>query len=405
MSLWSKNYTIITIGTIISAIGGVGINFAIGVLVYNQTQSTLLTALFSAVVMIPNILFPLFIGPTIDRFSRKNIIVRSDMFMGLVFLLVAFVTRDGYFNYTMYMILGFVLSTNGVIYGIAYESLFPELIPEKMMQQGYAISSLIYPLVNTIMLPIAAIVFENYGPAAIFLIEGILLIVASLFERLIDVDEAQIKRFKEAPQKLKVMILDGFEYLRHERGLMAIFIFFFFLMMAGEGLQVLLYPFFENHPTLTITQFAYLSSFITAGRLVGGIWHYVFKVKTHQRFMVAAFVYFSLNVLNGVLLLVPYPFMLALQVIMGILSINSFNIRMSSVQSYVPSEKRGRVNGVYHILTATGMIIGRLIAGALGEFLPYPMIVMGFSSIGLMAFFVIILGQATHVKAIYNRKV
>lgn len=405
MSLWSKNYTIITIGTIISAIGGVGINFAIGVLVYNQTQSTLLTALFSAVVMIPNILFPLFIGPTIDRFSRKNIIVRSDMFMGLVFLLVAFVTRDGYFNYTMYMILGFVLSTNGVIYGIAYESLFPELIPEKMMQQGYAISSLIYPLVNTIMLPIAAIVFENYGPAAIFLIEGILLIVASLFERLIDVDEAQIKRFKEAPQKLKVMILDGFEYLKHERGLMSIFIFFFFLMMAGEGLQVLLYPFFENHPTLTITQFAYLSSFITAGRLVGGIWHYVFKVKTHQRFMVAAFVYFSLNVLNGILLLVPYPLMLALQVIMGILSINSFNIRMSSVQSYVPSEKRGRVNGVYHILTATGMIIGRLIAGALGEFLPYPLIVMGFSSIGLLAFFVIILGQATHVKAIYNRKV
>ncbi|MBS3987339.1 MAG: MFS transporter, partial [Erysipelothrix sp.] len=84
---------------------------------------------------------------------------------------------------------------------------------------------------------------------------------------------------------------------------------------------------------------------------------------------------------------------------------NSFNIRMSSVQSYVPSEKRGRVNGVYHILTATGMIIGRLIAGALGEFLPYPLIVMGFSSIGLLAFFVIILGQATHVKAIYNRKV
>ena len=140
MTLWSRNYTIITIGTIISAIGGVGINFAIGVLVYNQTQSTLLTALFSAVVMIPNIIFPLFIGPNIDRFSRKNIIVRSDMLMGIVFLVIAFITKDGYFNYSMYMVLGFILSTNGVIYGIAYESLFPELIPEKMMQQGYAIS-------------------------------------------------------------------------------------------------------------------------------------------------------------------------------------------------------------------------------------------------------------------------
>jgi MFS transporter, DHA3 family, macrolide efflux protein len=405
MTLWSKNYIIITIGTIISAIGGVGINFAIGVLVYNQTQSTLLTALFSAVVMIPNIIFPLFIGPNIDRFSRKNIIVRSDMLMGILFLVIAFVTKDGYFNYSMYMILGFVLSTNGVIYGIAYESLFPELIPEKMMQQGYAISSLIYPLVNTIMLPIAAIVFQNYGPSAIFLIEGVLLLIASFFERFIKIDEAQIKRFKEAPQKLRVMIKDGLDYLKNERGLIAIFSFFFFFMMAGEGLNTLLYPFFESHPTLTITQFAYLSSFITAGRLIGGIWHYVFKVKTQHRFMVAAFVYFSLNVLNGILLLVPYPFMLALQVIMGVLSINSFNIRMSSVQTYVPSEKRGRVNGVYHLLVSSGMIIGRLIAGTLGEFFPYQWIVMGFSSIGILAFFFIIVVQAPHVRAIYNRKV
>lgn len=405
MSLWSKNYTIITIGTIISAIGGVGINFAIGVLVYNQTQSTLLTALFSAVVMIPNILFPLFIGPSIDRFSRKNIIVRSDFLMGAVFLLIAYITKDGFFNYSMYMVLGFLLSTNGVIYGIAYESLFPELIPKNMMQQGYAISSLIYPLVNTIMLPVAAIIFQTRGPSAIFLIQGVLLVIAAMFERYIDVDETQVKRFSEKPQKLKVMIVEGLEYLRHEKGLIAIFTFFFFLMMAGEGLNVLLYPFFENHPTLTITQFAYLSSFITAGRLVGGIWHYVFKVKTHQRFMVAAFVYFSLNVLNGILLLVPYPIMLALQVVMGVLSINSFNIRMSSVQTYVPSEKRGRVNSIYHILTATGMIIGRLMAGALGEIYPYSTIVMGFSVVGLLAFFVIIMGQATHVKAIYNRKV
>lgn len=405
MSLWSKNYTIITIGTIISAIGGVGINFAIGVLIFNQTQSTLLTALFSAVVMVPNIIFPLFIGPTIDRFSRKNIIVWSDFGMGLVFLGIAFITRNGFFDYTMYMLIGFLLSTNGVVYGIAYESLFPELIPKDMMQQGYAVSSLIYPLVNTIMVPVAAIIFQNNGPSAIFLLQGGLLLVAAWFERFIDIDESQVKRKGENNPKLTAMIREGLEYLRHEKGLIAIFTFFFFLMMAGEGLNVLLYPFFENHPTLTITHFATLSSFITAGRLIGGVWHYVFKVKTHHRFMVAASVYFLLNVLNSILLLVPYPIMLGLQLITGILAINSFNIRMSSVQTYVPNEKRGRVNSVYHILTATGIIIGRLSAGALGEFFTFPLIVFGFSMIGVVAFFVIILGQATHIKAIFNRKV
>jgi MFS transporter, DHA3 family, macrolide efflux protein len=103
---------------------------------------------------------------------------------------------------------------------------------------------------------------------------------------------------------------------------------------------VLLYPFFENHPMLDVTMYALLISFATAGRLFGGLMHYVVKIPTHLRFKVAAIVYFSLNIISGILLFTNYYFMIALQFLMGLLSINSFNIRMSSVQSYVPSEKR-----------------------------------------------------------------
>ena len=404
-TLWTKNYTTITIGTIISAIGGVGLNFALSVLIYNQTQSTMLSAIFSAVIMVPHILLPLFIGPVIDRFSRKKIIVTSDMLMGVLFLLIAYATKDGYFNYTAYMVLGFIISCNGVIYGIAYESLFPELIPDKMMQKGYAISSLIYPTVNTIMFPIAAVIFNTYGPWGIFLIEGVLLIIASLFEMQIQVEEKHLTNLSSRPQSLVAMIKEGFSYLSNEKGLLAIFVFFFVFMMAGEGLNVLLYPFFENHPTLTVTHYAWLISFITIGRLVGGLLHYVYKVPTHMRYMMAAIVYFSLNFLHAILLLVPYWIMLIIQVIAGVLSINSFNIRMSSVQSYVPAEKRGRINGFYQIMVALGIIIGRLFAGYVGEFFEYTHIIIGMSAVGLLAFFVIIHGNKKHVSAVYNRAV
>jgi MFS transporter, DHA3 family, macrolide efflux protein len=77
-TLWTRNYTTITIGTIISAIGGVGLNFALSVLIYNKTGSTLLSALFAGIISVPNILLPLFIGPYIDKLPRKWIIVISD---------------------------------------------------------------------------------------------------------------------------------------------------------------------------------------------------------------------------------------------------------------------------------------------------------------------------------------
>lgn len=404
-TLWTKNYTTITIGTIISAIGGVGLNFALSVLIYNQTQSTMLSAIFSATIMLPNLLLPLLVGPIIDKFSRKKIIVLSDLLMGVLFLLIAYATKDGYFNYTAYLVLGIVIASNGVVYHIAYESLFPELIPDKMMQKGYAVSSLIYPTVNTIMFPVAAVLFNRYGPAGIFLIEGILLIIASLFEMQIQLQEKHLNNLAIGAQSFKAMVSEGFSYLSKEKGLLSIFLFFFVFMMAGEGLNVLMYPFFENHPTLTVNHYAWAISFITVGRLIGGLMHYVLKVPTNKRFMVAAIVYFSLNFLNAILLLVPYPLMLVVQVISGILSINSFNIRMSSVQSYVPAEKRGRINGFYQIMTATGMIIGRLFAGYVGEWFVYTDIIIFMSVVGLMAFFIFIYANKKHVSAVYNRVV
>jgi MFS transporter, DHA3 family, macrolide efflux protein len=404
-TLWTRNYTTITIGTIISAIGGVGLNFALSVLIYNKTGSTLLSALFAGIISVPNILLPLFIGPYIDKLPRKWIIVISDFMMGLLFLMVGYITRNGYFAYVPYMLLGILISTNGVIYHIAYESLFPELIPKGMLQKGYSISSLIYPTVNTLVLPVAAVVFERYGISGIFLIEGFLLMIASFFEMQIKIEEKQAILAKANPQPFWTMVKEGFSYLKQEKGLIAIFVYFFFIFFTFEGLGVLLYPFFENHPMLDVTMFALLMSFGTAGRLFGGLMHYVIKIPTHLRFKVAAIVYFSLNILGGILLFTNYYYMIIIQFLMGVLSINSFNIRMSSVQSYVPSEKRGRVNGVFQILVSLGMLSGRLLSGSLGEFFKFEYIVLGLNMFGLLAFYMIIWRNRQSIALIYDRKV
>jgi MFS family permease len=97
--------------------------------------------------------------------------------------------------------------------------------------------------------------------------------------------------------------------------------------------------------------------------------------------------------------------MLGMQFLIGFLSINSFNIRMSATQSYVPPEKRGRINGFYHILTTVGMLIGRLLTGYLGESFAYPSIVLGLNLMSLIAFAIIIMGNRKSIAAVYNRTV
>lgn len=54
-SLWTKNFTIIFMGSILSALGGIGLNVALGVMIFDNTQSTFLSSLYIALTSIPTL--------------------------------------------------------------------------------------------------------------------------------------------------------------------------------------------------------------------------------------------------------------------------------------------------------------------------------------------------------------
>ena len=77
-TLWTKNFTIITLGTVISAIGGVAMGFALSFVVFDNTGSTLMMALFAAASSLPGIILPVLLSPYLDNFRRKPVIVGLD---------------------------------------------------------------------------------------------------------------------------------------------------------------------------------------------------------------------------------------------------------------------------------------------------------------------------------------
>ncbi len=53
--LWTKDFSIITWGTVISMLGNAVSSFSLGLLVYDNTESTLLYALFFVAVFLPQL--------------------------------------------------------------------------------------------------------------------------------------------------------------------------------------------------------------------------------------------------------------------------------------------------------------------------------------------------------------
>jgi len=123
-----------------------------------------------------------------------------------------------------------------------------------------------------------------------------------------------------------------------------------------------------------------------------------------HKFTIAVCVYVAISLLEGTYLYLPIAFMRLSCFLQGILGVTSYNIRISSTQSYVPDNRKGRFNGTFLMLTTVGSLLGQLLAGLLTEIMPIRGVLSLFMGIsGASA--IIIMGRGRNeVKPIYNKR-
>ncbi len=404
-TLWTRDFTIITIGTVVSMLGNAVSGFAIGLLVLDKTESVMLYALFMTCYSIPRIVLPMVAGPYLDRFSRKRVIYSLDFLSAALYVGVYLFLTRGYFNYTVYLLVSMFIGAIDSVYSVAYESFYPLLISEGNYTRAYSIESLIYPLSTAIMVPIAGLCYRTIGLAPLFLFNAVTFLIAAIAETQIKTIETHITETKErfhGSQLVKDM-KEGFAYLRRERGLNAIVWYFFVLMLAGAICSTLTLPYFKSLTAVDgVMQYSFVMGANTIGRLIGGSAQYFFHYPAQKKYHIALFVYIAISFLDGAYLFFPFWVMLLFMFVEGLLGVTSYNIRISSTQNYLPDGMRGRFNGLFQMLSILGTIIGQLIAGAIGDLLPIRWVVAGSMAITVIAVFLFIVPNAEHVKKIYN---
>ena len=404
--LWTKNFTIITIGSAVSILGNAVSAFAMGLLTLDKTGSVFLYALFLAANNLPKIILPLVAGTFLDKRSRRKTVYTLDFISAALFIIMFAVTQSGFFNYGFFLLLCIIMGCIDSIYLVAFDSFFPMLITEGNFSKAYSVSSLLYPLA-LMMTPVAAYIYEKIGLPTLFLFNAFSFLIAAIFETRIKLTESHLQT-ESARFSLRVFKEEfgkGISYLRAEKGLMIITVYFFLNTLTSIGMDTLWIPYFKSVSTLGIMAYSFATSINVAGRLAGGGIQYKVKFPAKRKFFIAMAVYVATCFIDGSVLFMPYALMLVFFFMDGLLSVTSYNIRLSTTQSYVPEAYRGRFNGVYQMACNTGIIVGQLIAGALAEYFSCRLIIIGLMGVNLIATFAIMYRGRRHVAPIYNRDV
>ncbi len=409
-SLWTRDFTIITVGTVISMFGNAIGGFATSLMVLDISKSTLLYAVYLAMFTIPQIIMPLFSGAILDRYSRKKTIYTLDFLSAGLFIAMAAVLATGWFSFPVFALCCFVTGSIESIYMVAYDSFYPLLITEGNFQKAYSIQSIL-DTVSMVMVPVSAFLYKGIGIAPLLAANGVCFFIAAVMETRIGADEEYIEAQKltalEGAGKTRQMLADmkeGFKYLTEERGLLAVTLYFAVLFTTGGMENVITLPYFKN--TFSNGEYIYMMVWGCAvlGRTIGGGIHYKTKIPAAKRYALAFGLYIFNSLVEGFYLFLPVPAMMALLFMVGIGGVTTYTIRISATQSYVPDEKKGRFNGAFNMVSMLGALLGEAIAGFASEVMAERTIIMIAMLIQAALAIVIIGGNREHVSKIYNRE-
>ena len=406
--LWTRDFTIITLGSVVSMVGNSLSGFAMSLMVLDYTSSSLFYAIYIMVFTLPQLIVPVFSGAILDRFSRKKTIYTLDYISSILYLTVGLLLFNGWFNYPLFALFVFILGSIQSIYQVAYQSFYPMHITEGNFSKAYSVASMLES-VTVFIVPVSTLVYNVFGIGPLMLANALCFFIAATVETRIKTEEKYVEEQKTTEEKNKIhqMLSDtkkGFEYLWQEKGLFFIALYFLFSSISGGASNVIYLPYMKANFAHGEYYYLLFGGFMMLGRVITSSWHYRNKLPVNKKFLITFIVYTTLSLINGTLLYLPLTIMFILGFIQGCMGVTSYTIRISATQSYVPDEKKGRFNGAFNMLSVLGCLIGEGIAGVLSELMDMRLVVVLVEVVVFASAVLIMGGGRKSVAPIYNRE-
>lgn len=405
--LWTRDFTILTLGSLVSMLGNALTSFAMCLLVLDYTDSSLLYAIFIGTYTVPQIIVPIFSGAILDRYSRKRTIYTLD-FISVALYASAAIVIHNFFSFSLLAVYCFVIGCIHSIYMVAYQSLYPLLVTEGNLSKAYSISSVLETM-SAVMIPVSTLLYKTIGMEPLLWINVGCFFVAACVETRIRADEHYIElqrkivKVDNSVRRIWGDIREGFQYLWSEKGLLFIGIYFTIQTLTMGASTVVALPYFKsNFPPNGEYLFMIVSGMIVVGRAVSGLIHYNIKLPVDKKFKISVIVCILAALLQAFYLFSPIPIAMMMCLIAGIFDNTNYTIRASATQSYVPDHKKGRFNGAFNMLSTSGTLAGQLIAGVMAAMIPSRFVLMILMLLNALSVIFVIRVNRKTIEPIYN---
>ena len=368
--LWNKDFILLLQGNAVSTIGDLMYSVAIGYWVYEQTGSSGLMGIMSAISMFVTMFLSPFSGSIVDKCNRKWVLVGMDIMQGIVMLGIGLLAYMDKLNIPGVLIAAFLAALGSVFYSPAASTLMIDIIPHDDMTRGQAIFSGSNALINMVGTAFSGVMVAFFGVPLIVIINGLSNLYSAVSELFIHVPRTVQQG---AQVSAKSILRDSKEAVRmifSDKCLQLFVPCALLLNLLAAGPLTLVLPFCMEKG-FTVDMYGYLMAIWTAASLICVLMLGVVKLKPKTRFWVLAVSFTSSVLFFGLTYIskqfVPMCIMAFLASFANCAGNTIFN---ASLMLALPEENRGAILGFIQSASVGGTALSAVIYGVLGDVLP-----------------------------------
>ena len=221
----NRSFKLLLSGQLVSQAGDKFHSIAVAFWILETTGSSGKMGMVLAASLLPSVLLGFFSGAVIDRYSKKKIIVGTDLLRGAALLISAWLMAQGSMSFTMILLLQAFLSINAGFFDPSIPAVIPRIVDRTRLGRANAMHQTAVSLAMISGAALGGIAVTGLGYVWIFALNGGSFLVSAICESFIHIP---CSRAEDRQKSLFYQIRAGYAYLLGSQRLMVVL----FMVMA-----------------------------------------------------------------------------------------------------------------------------------------------------------------------------
>lgn len=375
--LWNRNFFLLWQGQFISRLGINMYGVAMALFLKHTTGSATLMGMMWMFSGLPIIILGPFAGIVADRFSRRKILILSDLINAIFVSLFSFYLFKMQHQSNLAIIglfaIGVILGITGAFFNPAVAASIPDIVPRSKIAGANSLGQISMQVTTFLGQGLGSAMYMLIGAPAVCLINSIGYFYGCISKVLIRIPQKLPERknnLKDNWDHFKMDLVEGFRYIWHNRGLRVLIYIAAITNLFTTPILPLLPFYIEDYLKIGAQWYGVFLGMTGIGALFGFAFAGFFKIQSRAKGNIMVIFIIMMSLGYGVLGFVKIPLIALCLAFLGGFMGGYVAVNISvTLQLTTPTEIRGRVMALLTTLMGSLMPIGMGLGGYIGDLL------------------------------------